>query len=299
VRTGAASCDAPSRVSGVQYQPVPGAYKALLDLHRRSAEPEVRLRAHILLLLDAGYPWTTISAVLFCSTSTISRWKRRFEAEGADAVYGRPRGRRRSGVHAWASLVVRWVLTLSPTAFRFARSRWSCEAAAVVLREDYRVAVGRETVRLWLRSAGLVWRRPRPTIRPKDPHREKKLSALRSLLAGLPAGETAVFMDEVDVNLNPKVGCMWMRRGQQAAVETPGTNEKRYLAGSIHWRTGRVILTEGKRKEGRSAALFLRHLDDLRRAFRHYKVVHVICDNAGFHKPDKSKAVPPRTEAAL
>jgi hypothetical protein len=29
----------------------------------------------------------------------------------------------------------------------------------VVLREDYRVGVGRETVRLWLRSAGLVWRR--------------------------------------------------------------------------------------------------------------------------------------------
>ena len=30
---------------------------------------------------------------------------------------------------------------------------------------------------------------------------------------------------------------------------------------------------------------------DLRRAFRHYRVVHVICDNANFHKPDKSKAV--------
>ena len=98
-------------------------------------------------------------------------------------------------------------------------------------------------------------------------------------------------MDEVDVNLNPKVGCQWMRRGEQAAVETPGTNEKRYLAGSIHWRTGRVVLTEGKPKEGRSAALFLRHLDDLRRAFRHYRVIHVICDNAGIHKPDKSKAV--------
>ena len=33
-----------------------------------------------------------------------------------------------------------------------------------------------------------------------------------------------------------------MRKGQQAAVETPGNNEKRYLAGSIHWRTGQVIL---------------------------------------------------------
>jgi transposase len=228
---------------------------------------------------------------LFCSPGTISLWKQRFETDRVNAIFGRPRGRKRSGVHVWATLVVRLVLTLSPTDFRFARSRWSCEAVAVLLREDFRVTVGRETVRRWLRAAELVWRRPRPTIRPKDPDREAKLRSLRALLKSLPADETAVFMDEVDVNLNPKVGSMWMLRGEQAVVETPGTNEKRYIAGSIHWRTGRVILTEGRPKEGRSAALFLRHLDDLRRAFRHYKVVHVICDNARTHKPDKSKAV--------
>lgn len=79
--------------------------------------------------------------------------------------------------------------------------------------------------------------------------------------------------------------------GQQATVGTPGTNEKRYLAGSIHWRTGRVFLTEGRKKEGRGASLFLRHLDDLRRTFRHFKVVHVICDNAACHKPDRSHVV--------
>jgi transposase len=269
----------------------PAERQTLLDHYRRFADPGVGHRAHILLLLDAGHPWATIGAVLFCSLATISRWKRRFEQDGVDAILGRPRGRRRSSIHVWATTVVRWVLTLSPTNFRFARSRWSCEAAAVVLREDYRVRVGRETVRLWLREADLVWRRPRPTIRPKDPDRERKLRALRALLRSLPAGETAVFMDEVDVNLNPKVGCMWMKRGRQAAVETPGNNEKRYLAGSIHWRTGRVILTEGRKKEGRGAALFCRHLDDLRRAFRHYRVIHVLCDNAGFHTADGSKLV--------
>ena len=74
-----------------------------------------------------------------------------------------------------------------------------------------------------------------------------------------------------------------MKRSQQAAIETPGNNEKRYLAGSIHWRTGRVFLTEGRPREGRSAALFCRHLDDLRRKLRRYRKVHVICDNAKFH----------------
>jgi putative transposase len=268
-----------------------------LDHYRRHPDPQVRLRAHILLLLADGYAWATITAVLFTSPDTIARWKARFQRGGVAAVLGRPRGRPRSLAWAWAPLVLVWVLTRRPAAFGFARSRWSCAAAAVLLREDYAVSVSRETVRRWLRQAGLVWRRPRPTLRPRDADRPAKLEALRKLLTDLPDNETAVFMDEVDINLNPKIGCMWMRQGQQAVVETPGTNEKRYLAGSIHWRTGRVILTEGRPKEGRSAALFVRHLDDLRRALRHYRVIHVVCDNARTHKAEKSRLVKAYLEA--
>ena len=270
---------------------------ALLDHYRADPDPQVRLRAHILLLLAGGYSWATITAVLFTSPDTIARWKGRFEAGGVAEVLGRPRGRKRSPAWAWAAAVVVWVLTPRPAAFGFARSRWSCEAVAVLLRDDYAVAASRETVRRWLRDAGLVWRRPRPALRPKDPDRQAKLGALRKLLAGLPEDETAVFMDEVDVNLNPKIGPMGMRQGEQALGETPGTNEKRYLAGSIHWRTGRAILPEGRPKEGRSAALFCRHLDDLRRAFRHYRVVHVVCDNARTHKPERSRLVREYLEA--
>ena len=263
----------------------------LLDLYRRDTDPQVRTRAHILLLLAEGYAWATIAAVLFTSPSTIARWKHRFDQGGTAAVFGRTHGRPRSGVWIWATLVVTGVLTRRPAAFGFARSRWSCAAVAVVLEEDHGVPVCRETVRLMLHEAGLVWRRPRPTPAPKDPQRESKLAALRKLLRGLPEDEAAVFMDEVDVNLNPKIGCAWMPLGEQAEIPTPGQNEKRYLAGSISWRTGRVILTEGMPKEGRTAALFCHHLDDLRRAFRGYRVIHVICDNARTHKPETAKAV--------
>jgi putative transposase len=269
----------------------PGDRNTLLGHYRRDPDPQVRLRAHILLLLAGGHPWATVAAVLFTSPATIARWRGRFDRDGAAAVLGGPRGRKRSAAWAWAAVVAAWVLARRPSEFGLARSRWSCEAAAVVLHAEHGVAVGRETVRRWLRDDGLVWRRPRPVLRPKDPERERKLAALRALLHGLPDDETAVFMDEVDINLNPEVGAMWMRRGEQAALETPGANDKRYLAGSIHWRTGRVVLTGGLPGEGRSAALFCRHLDDLRGAFRRYRVVHVVCDNARTHKPEGSRVV--------
>ena len=183
----------------------------------------------------------------------------------------------------WVGLVVAWVTESVPRDFGFLRSRWSCGAVALLIRESHGVSVGRETVRRWLRDGGLVYRRPRPVLGPTDEQREEKLAALRVVLAGLPDDETAVFQDEVDINTNPKIGSMWMIRGQQATVETPGNNEKRYLSGSIHWRTGQVFITEGRPKQGRDTALFLAHLDDLRSRLRRYKKIHVICDNARCH----------------
>jgi transposase len=258
-------------------------------LFRSAPDHATRQRALILLLLAAGVRYAVLTAALGCSSATAARWAARYRAGGLPALTARPA--RPTRLAACVALVIGWVLTLRPQAFGFARSRWSCATVAVVLREDHRVRVGRESVRLALRQAGLVWRRPRPVVRRRDPDRATKLAALRKLLQGLPDDHTAVFMDEVEVHTNPKVGCMWMRQGQQTTLETPGNNEKRVLAGSLHWRTGRLLETWGGPKKGRTAALFCAHLDDLRRAFRQYKVIHVICDNANNHRPEKSLLV--------
>jgi putative transposase len=260
--------------------------KALLDLYRHSPDPAVAHRAHLLLLLADGFAWGTITAVLFTSPSTIARWQQRYQEGGLEALFGRPPGRRPWFCGLWARLAVRWVTERSPRDFGFLRSRWTCATVVVLFLSYYQLAVSRETVRRWLHQADLVWRRPRPVLRRQDPLRRRKVQALRRLLRDLPADEVAVFEDEVDIHLNPKIGSMWMRRGQQAEVETPGDNEKRYLAGSMNWRTGTLWVTQGKKRDG---ALFVQHLDDLRRRLRRYKKIHVICDNARFHQAAKCK----------
>ena len=263
--------------------------KTLLQVVKTANTHEQRLRAHVLLLLADGLSWLTIAAVLFTSSSTINRWRQRFLVGGLAAVIeapGRQRPRRLSML--WIGVVFRWVTTQTPLDFGFVRSRWTCGTVVMLLQEDYGVRAGRETVRRWLHQKELVYRRPRPVLGPQDPKRPYKLRTIRTLLRQLPANEIAVFQDEVDVNTNPKIGSMWMRRGQQAQVETPGNNTKRYLAGSLNWRTGELIPTEGTK---RNAELFLAHLDELRRRYRCYRVIHVICDNASFHRPDRCRKV--------
>jgi transposase len=198
------------------------------------------------------------------------------------------RGRRATLLVSWALLIIGWIRTLTPRDFGYCRSRWCCATLAAVLRDTHRVTVSAETVRRCLRNQQMVWRRPRPVLGPADPQRTWKLRKIRQLLRDLPPDEAAVFQDEVDVNLNPDIGCMWMAKGEQAEVVTPGNNVKRYLSGSMSWRSGELVVTQGTR---RNAELFVQHLDDLRRSFRHYRKVHVICDNARFHTIQGSRVV--------
>lgn len=179
-----------------------------------------------------------------------------------------------------------WALDFAPADFGFRRSRWSCGALAVALRETIGVRVGRETVRRVLGDLGFVWRRPRPVVGPADPDHAAKMRAIRELVAGLPADEVAVFQDEVQLDLNPKVGSAWMLRGCQAEVVTPGDNVRRHLAVSVLVGTGNVVVSGPTPR--RNSAQFVAHLADLCRRLRRWRVIHVVCDNASFHK---SKAV--------
>src|SRR4051812_5592540 len=94
----------------------PDERKTLLDYLRKHPDPHLRLRAHIILLLSDGYTWALITAVLFCSSRTIARWKGRFDEGRVPALLGLPLGApRRLAAHR-ADTVVPWVRGSTPPA---------------------------------------------------------------------------------------------------------------------------------------------------------------------------------------
>jgi putative transposase len=62
--------------------------KRLLAIYRGKEQhpADVRLRAHIILLLCDGHSWSLIRRVLFCSSATIDRWRKRFIRSGVEAL---------------------------------------------------------------------------------------------------------------------------------------------------------------------------------------------------------------------
>jgi putative transposase len=106
--------------------------QTLLDRYRKDHDPEVRFRAHILLLLAEGHTWATVAMLLFCSSRTIDRWVKRFQREGVEDLAGHKPGRPFRFAASWIAVVVEWVTAKAPREFGFLRSRWCCEAVAAI-----------------------------------------------------------------------------------------------------------------------------------------------------------------------
>jgi hypothetical protein len=106
----------------------------------------------------------------------------------------------------------------------------------------------------------------------------RRLRAIRRLIESLGQDEVMLCSDEVDVHLNPKIGSDWMLSGKQRQVLTPGCNQKRYLAGALDPRTGKLTWVKGERK---SSLLFLQLLHELvTKTYRRTRTIHVL-DNFG------------------
>jgi transposase len=247
------------------------------------------LAVHLLLLCAAGRTPSEVATVLFCSRSSVYRIVRAYRAGTLTFAEASERTVRQRRLWQLTPSLRRSVLALlktAPRALGWCRTRWSCTTLAVELQVRRGITVSAETMRHWLHELGWEWKRAKVAAKDDDPDRVTKLARIRLAVEQLRAGTALFFADELDINLLPKVGYQWMPKGQQVEVMTPGTNEKRYLAGALNLSTGTITHCVWYRKQ---TGLFLDLLDTLARShpvplFSHLTVV---VDNAKIHKAQK------------
>lgn len=265
----------------------PAQQAQLLAGVRRARQGDM-LAWHILLLCAAQWTPTEIEAALFCSRSTVYRVLRAYRAgqwaglgEGtADGAVGS-----RRPLPGLAPALRRSVLAILhsvPRLCGWCRTRWSCATIALELRARWGIVVSGETVRRWLAELGWVWKRAKLRAKDDDPQRVEKLARIRYAFEQLRVGTALLFADELDLSLLPKVGYQWMPKGEQVEVLTPGTNEKRHLAGALDITTGTLTHCVWYRKV---TGLFVDLLETLDRAYpaRTYLRLSLVVDNAQIH----------------
>ncbi|MGE0826572.1 MAG: IS630 family transposase [Candidatus Binatia bacterium] len=201
------------------------------------------LALHLLLLCAAGRTPSEVAGVLFCSRSSVYRIVRAYRAGTLTFEKGRERGTRQRRLRLLTPSLkrsLRALLKLPPRALGWCRTRWSCATLAVELQVRRGVEVSAETIRHWLHELGWEWKRAKVAAKDDDPERVTKLARIRLAYEQLRAEAVLFFADELDISLLPKVGYQWMPKGEQVEVMTPGTNEKRYLAGALNLTTGSI-----------------------------------------------------------
>jgi putative transposase len=156
----------------------------------------------------------------------------------------------------------------------------------VQLTLDTSVRLSKSHVRNVLLANHVRRGRPRVGLRIPVRRRRRILNAIDRLVESADTEDEVFYLDEADIDLNPRIGTTYMRRGKQLVVLTPGKNVKRYVAGALNARTGKVVHVVADRQ---NSDLFLALVDAVRRAYRRAKRIHLILDNFIIHKSRQTR----------
>jgi transposase len=260
----------------------------LLRHLRLCRDPGLKTRYLVIVNLLAGRCPQQTAAVLALHRATVYRVAARFRDHGEWGLYDRRQGNGPTKVDRAYREVLEKTVRATPQAYGWSRPTWTRELLVLALRRQTGVRIHVGTLSRALRRIGARRGRPRPTVGCPDGENPKRwrLYQIRRLLRELPADEVAVYADEVDIHLNPKIGWDWMAQGQQKEVRTPGKNRKRYLAGALDARSGELLWVSAAHKD---SWLFIRLLVRLWKRYPRAKVIHVIVDNYSIHGSDLTK----------
>jgi transposase len=253
---------------------------------RTTNDPRLANRYRIIINLDEGRSVSDTARALGVAESTVRRVRQRYLDFGEAGLVDRRNENGEEKLTEEYLSVLYDVVADSPYGFGFPRPTWTRELLVATLERKTGIRIHVSTMSRALNQIGARRGRPKPTVACpwSKQAKNKRLRKIAKLLRELPDNEIAVFEDEVDIHLNPKIGLDWMVRGQQKEVMTPGQNQKRYLAGAIDSRTRELIWVEGDRKD---SLLFIRLLWELTQHYPHAKRIHVILDNYAIHSTEQ------------
>jgi transposase len=249
----------------------------------RGEKADWRVRCKIIRNLVRSESPTRIQRILGCARSQIYNVAHRFLDQGVDGLLDRREDNGAAKVDVHYTAVVLEAVAGAPTEHGYQRPTWTQELLILVARERTGVSISTSTMSRLLTRVKARHGRPKPCVDCPWPKalKTRRLNELRRLVADPPQQAAVLYMDEVDIHLNPKIGDDWMLRGQQKTVLTPGQNQKHYLAGALDAHTGCVEWVEGSRK---TSALFIALVDHLLTcAPLRGKILHLVLDNFRIH----------------
>jgi transposase len=246
---------------------------------RRTAKAALVQRAEMILLAAAGSSNADIARRLRCRPHVVGKWRRRFAAEGMEALADRPRaGRPQRRTEKQVHKVVTTACAKPPKGL----SRWSVRTLARHLE------IPPASIQRILHAHDLHPHRLRTFTFSPDPQFEEKLLEVVGLYMQPPANAVVLSVDE-------KTGIQALDRTQpvlplRAKKPRSWTNEyvrhgTRTVLASLEIKTGKVL---ARVKQTRTSEDFLAFMDEVASAYAGQRLC-VILDNLNTHKNEAAR----------
>ncbi len=246
-------------------------------------------RASAIVMRAGGSSIRDVAAIHGISEKTVSAWTASYMRKGIAGLKNRKRKRVLSSNGRTARKRIPQLLCHEPVEFSIWRGRWTIGGLALQLEKEG-MRVSASTVRRILIEKKCVWKRPKlraPGSVKKDYRKRKIVDNYKSIAPALRSRGVGVFFeDEKWIELLARLESVWMTKGTELFVPTPGYAARWNFFISLDFATGAIVWNSFPRRRN---VEFRRHLSTVAAYCKRKKLkkATLFIDRASYHGTDE------------
>jgi len=245
--------------------------RLLIHRHRRERNRKVCDRIKAVLMYDDGYSYSEIARVLLIDDETVRRHlmdyfkknKLKGESGGSDSQLTRTQAKElQAHLHEKTYSYVK-------------------DICAYVL-DQYGVKYSQSGMTNWLKRNGFRYKKPQPVPGKVDPEKQQQFAVYYEHLKSQATDKTPIyFVDSVHPQHQTKLSYGWIKRGFRKNIATTGKQKRLNFMGGLCLSGYKLIIQKSEKVDAQSIKRFL---SKMRSKNKGAHEIHVVWDNAGYHR---------------
>ena len=251
----------------------------LLEAHRKERESRFSDRIKAILYLERGFDYQEVSELLLCSERSIRRYEELYFEGGLQALLSDSRGG--SSGKLTEEQKEQLKATLRETTYR--RAKDIKRHIKRVFDVDYSIS----GVHHLLGELGFVYKKPKVSLMKASPERQAEfLEKIEDIQDVMGDNDKLYHVDGAHFQFTTEVSYGWIEKGIAKLLPAQTGRKRVNVHGALDLDTDQVI---ARQESTLNAESFIRLLEDLEKANPAAAKIHVVLDNASYHRNKKVK----------
>jgi transposase len=241
--------------------------------HKTEKSGDVRDRIKTVVLRNSGWTEERIAEALLIHIDTVKRHLKDYH----DSEQKKLKSENGGSVSKLNDLQTSELLAYLEV-HTYTKAQEICE----YVKAHYNIAYTVSGITSWLGTNGFSYKKPKETPFKADREKQKVfIEYYENLKKNTEEEEPILFCDSVHPTMATKVSYGWIKTGSDKAIGTVASRTRMNITGVIDLSTMKVITSEFETINGENITKFLAQV---KATYAKAKKVHVILDQAGYHK---------------